>query len=148
MFYRQFQLNQKQYKVGDFVLIASSNDDFQEDPMESAYVAKLEDLYSDGNLNSVQIYIKISEFLRWFLCHQTKTKNPPTKIIYHTYTQDGVAAGLYLWDWKNLDGRLWSYSSGTCQYVLKICNLWHTINSTGFGMINLFSHNSVEKIVP
>lgn len=46
--YRQFQLNHKQYKVGDFVLIASSNDDFQEDPMESAYVAKLEDLYSDG----------------------------------------------------------------------------------------------------
>lgn len=33
------------------MLIASSNDDFQEDPMESAYVAKLEDLYSDGNLN-------------------------------------------------------------------------------------------------
>lgn len=144
MFYRQFQLNQKQYKVGDFVLIASSNDDFQEDPMESAYVAKLEDLYSDGNLNSVQIDIKISEFLRWFLCHQTKTKKP-TKIIYHTYTQDGVAAGLYLCDWKNLNGRLWSYSSGTCQYVLKICNLRHTNNFTSFGMINLFSHNSVEK---
>lgn len=51
LLYRQFQLNHKQYKVGDFVLIASSNDDFQEDPMESAYVAKLEDLYSDGDLN-------------------------------------------------------------------------------------------------
>ena len=48
MNFRQFELKQSQYEVGDFVLIASSNDDFQEDPLESAYVARLEDLYSDG----------------------------------------------------------------------------------------------------
>lgn len=46
--FRQFELKQSQYEVGDFVLIASSNDDFQEDPLESAYVARLDDLYSDG----------------------------------------------------------------------------------------------------
>ena len=46
--FRQFELKHSQYEVGDFVLIASSNDDFQEDPLESAYVARLEDLYSDG----------------------------------------------------------------------------------------------------
>ncbi|XP_062589719.1 uncharacterized protein LOC134251344 [Saccostrea cucullata] len=51
----QFQLNQKQYSIGDFVLIASSNDDFQEDPLESAYVAKLEDLYSDGEQNVAEV---------------------------------------------------------------------------------------------
>ena len=48
MNFRQFELKQSQYEVGDFVLIASSNDDFQEDPLESAYVARLDDLYSDG----------------------------------------------------------------------------------------------------
>ena len=32
------------------MLIASSTDDFQKDPLESAYVAKLQDLFFDGNL--------------------------------------------------------------------------------------------------
>nr|XP_022316205.1 uncharacterized protein LOC111119919 [Crassostrea virginica] len=51
----QFELKQSQYEVGDFVLIASSNDDFQEDPLESAYVARLEDLYSDGNRDVAEV---------------------------------------------------------------------------------------------
>lgn len=65
--FRQFELKQSQYEVGDFVLIASSNDDFQEDPLESAYVARLDDLYSDG------IFMMIfSSFSTLFTRHSIK----------------------------------------------------------------------------